>query len=156
MSDDDISRSSMIAKIAVISLFGLMVVVSFMNNPQTISAERPTASPITLIAYQTTDQLLIDVSLANPDKKKLQGTLRLELIGPNKKILSEVDKDIEQSDSTSNHRVEFSRLKATPEKITVRCRFGKDSIEMPFNQVLAVKAHETALSASRELFAGSI
>src|SRR5207249_6684861 len=44
---------------------------------------------------------------------------------------------------------------ATPEKITVRCRFGKDSVEMPLNQVLAVKAHETALSASRELFAGS-
>src|SRR5437763_15038398 len=101
MSSRNPSARPIIARIVVISLLSLAIVGAFMNNPQTISAERPTASTITLIAYQTTDQLLIDVNLANPDKKKLQGILRLELIGPTQRIMGEIDKDIEQTESAA-------------------------------------------------------
>jgi hypothetical protein len=109
-----------------------------------------------LVAFQTTDQLLIEVGLANPEKEKLRGTLHLELIGPNDKILAEFDRDIEQEAPTAGHRFEISSLKAPPEKFTLRCRFGNDTFETPLDQILAVKAHETSLSASREFFAGSM
>jgi hypothetical protein len=111
------------------------------------------------VAYQTSDQLLIDATLADPGKK-LQGTMHLELLmTPNEKsakeqVLASFDKDISQKEATRPHRFEFRGL-ALPAEVIVRCRFGDEKTEMPLAQILAVKAHETSLSAGREFFAGS-
>jgi hypothetical protein len=155
MCNHNFSLRDVIARILVISLFGGAIVASMMNSQQTISAEKPSAPAISLVAFETTDQLLIDVSLANPGKKKLRGIMRLELIGSKDKVLAEFEKDIDQAEPLAGHRFEFSPQSVPPEKIAVRCRFAKETLETPLNNVLAVKAHETALSASREFFAGS-
>src|SRR5262249_30594830 len=53
-------------------------------------------------------------------------------------------------------RFEFTPPKVAADKITVRCRFGKgEPLAVPLHKILLVKAHETALSAGQEFFAGS-
>jgi 5-hydroxyisourate hydrolase-like protein (transthyretin family) len=49
----------------------------------------------------------------------------------------------------------FRRPNLTPEKITVRVKTGKREHAVALNKILLVRAHETTLTASTELFAGS-
>src|SRR5262249_4958238 len=49
----------------------------------------------------------------------------------------------------------FRRPKAAPEKITVRVKAGKQQSQVVLGKVLLQKAHETTLTASTDLFAGS-
>src|SRR5713101_3573384 len=103
MSPKDHSRKSIVARLVAFSFLGLILVGSLMHDQETKSAEQPKTSPITLVAYQTSDQLLIDASLANPQKKKLQGAMHLELIRAARaesvrvQVLSAFEKDVSQT-----------------------------------------------------------
>src|SRR5262245_57558980 len=143
MSSKSSANKSLAARLMVLSLFAMVFMGSIMQNRQTISAEERKTSPITLLAYQTSDQLLVDASLANPGKKKLQGTMHLELVRTPKEksasdqILASFEKDITQTEITAQHRFEFRGLPLPPEVINVRCRFGDEKTEMPLAQILA-------------------
>jgi hypothetical protein len=161
MSSKRPSHKSIATQLTVLSFLAIVCVSSLINSRETKSAEQPKTSLMTLVAYQTSDQLLIDASLANPQKKRLQGTMYLELIRASsaklekEQVLASFEKEVSQTETTAQHRFEFRGLSLPPEVINVRCRFGEDKMETRLAQILVVKAHETSISAGREFFTSS-
>jgi hypothetical protein len=122
---------------------------------QSKSAEAAVLSPQALAGFQTTDKLLVNVTLTKQGEKELQGTLHLEMRGPNGKVFADYEADIRQTDPMSSYPVELPATRLPPDKVTLRCRFGEQQFEVPLSKILVVKAHETALSSSQEFYAGS-
>jgi 5-hydroxyisourate hydrolase-like protein (transthyretin family) len=143
------------ARLGVISIFFLALVGAFMDALQSRPAEAAVLSPQALAGFQTTDKLLVNVSLSNPDEKALEGTLRVEMVAPSGRVLADVEQDVRQVDRVASYSVELPATQLPPEKVTLRCQFGKQKFSVPLNQILVVKAHETAVSSSQEFYAGS-
>src|SRR6266446_3998462 len=104
--------------------------------------------------FQTTEKLVVTVNLP-AQQKKLSGTLRVELVGPDDKVLPEAERDVKPDDAATTQRFEFATPKTPADKVKLRCQFGKEKpVEVPLNQVLLVKAHETTLASGKEFYAG--
>jgi hypothetical protein len=105
--------------------------------------------------FQTTDKLIVTINLP-ARAKKLTGALKIELIGPDDKILAEASREVTASDDAVSQRFEFPSPKIPANKINLRCQFAnEDAVEVPLSQVLLVKAHETTLASGQEFYAGS-
>src|SRR5437899_5064890 len=70
------------ARISVLAIISLSFVGLLVDTLRISSAEAQALSPQSLAGFQTTDKLLVNVTLSNPDEKELKGTLRLEMRGP--------------------------------------------------------------------------
>jgi hypothetical protein len=105
--------------------------------------------------FQTTDKLIVTIAIP-ARAKKLTGALRVELVGPEDEILGEASREVTAGDEATSQRFEFKSTKTPAQKINLRCRFADEpAVEVPLNQVLLVKAHETTLASGQEFYAGS-
>ncbi|HXG08528.1 MAG TPA: MG2 domain-containing protein [Gemmataceae bacterium] len=112
-------------------------------------------SPAGAAVFQTKDKFLITVALPNPEGQDLRGTLRVELIGPNGRSLARDEKEVHQQDQAASYKFELPVVHAPVDQIKLRCEFNRQRIEVPMNQALLAKAHETTLTSGQEFFAGS-
>jgi hypothetical protein len=111
---------------------------------------RPTAG------FQTTERLALTVTLAGVEGAAPRGTLKVELLDAGGKVLADKEQEAQPAAEVTSHRFEFAPTGVAADKITVRCRFdGQKPVEVPLAGILLAKAHETALSAGQEFFAGS-
>lgn len=119
------------------------------------TAEAAALSPQNVAGFQSPEKLVITVGLANPDRRALRGTLRVELLGPDKKPLAQAEKAVTQNEPAESYRFEFPAPAQPPDRLTLRYHFGDRHEEVPLAKVLVVKAHETTLTASQEFHVGS-
>jgi hypothetical protein len=122
-------------------------------TPPAQEAHGAAPAPQTTAGFQTTEKVVLHVELTAPGK----GPLAVELIGPDGKVLARGERPVTPADGTS-HRFQFDPLKVPADRVTVRCRFGDRPVrasEVALGKVLLVKAHETTLVGSRELYAGT-
>jgi hypothetical protein len=139
----------MVAGVAL-TILGLVLLGQHTNQ-----AGAAALSEKTVAGFQTTEKLIVTISLSNPQAKKLQGTLRLELLGPKGQSLVEKKQDVNQTDATASYRFDLPATKTAPDQLTLRCQFGKQQVEVPLSRVLVVKAHETSVASSQQFIAGS-
>jgi uncharacterized protein YfaS (alpha-2-macroglobulin family) len=132
---------------------GLVALVLFW--PATPQAQGAPATPQAVAAFQTTEKLLFNVSLLQDAKSPRAGTLRVELVDADDKVVDRASREVEAAPGVSGHRFEFPAPKMGLDKLFVRCVFEDRRIEVPVKEVLLVKAHETAVSTGKEFFAGS-
>jgi 5-hydroxyisourate hydrolase-like protein (transthyretin family) len=122
------------------------------GGPQARAAP-PTPQPTA--GFQTTECLVLTVSVPATPGGKTRGQLKVELVGQDGKVLAQAERAVETGEEVSSQRFEFAPPKGPADGLTIRCRLGKESAEVPLGKVLLVKAHETALSSGQEFFAGS-
>src|SRR5262245_39555180 len=140
--------------VLAIGIFGAIGL--FKGGPGLSEAQGAVMSAQATAGYQTTDKLLINVTLANSDDdKQLKGTLAAELLDADGKVVARTQRTISQSESSAGHSLEFKAPKQAPEKLKLRCQFGKEQFEVPLAQILLVKAHETTLTVGKEFHANS-
>jgi hypothetical protein len=123
------------------------------TGPQRAAAA--SMAPQSPVGFQTTDKLVLSVTLPKADKPTGAGPLKVQLIDSDGKVIAEEERSVKPGDSPSTHRFEFASPKIPVEKVTLRCRFDKEQMETPLNRVLLVKAHETLLSGGVEFFSGA-
>jgi hypothetical protein len=143
-------RLGLVAGCAVALATGLVVLWQPASQAKAAALSADAAA-----GFQTTDKLLLTINLANPDGKKLHGSLRLELLGPDDKILATDSRDIDQADTAASYRFELRALRVPAGQLTLRCSFNKESFRVPLSKILVVKAHETSLTSCQEFHAGS-
>ncbi|MDW8224042.1 MAG: MG2 domain-containing protein [Gemmatales bacterium] len=111
------------------------------------------------VAYQTADKLLIAVTLEHPQSGKaatpLSGTLKVSLLDKAGQIVATRQSAINQKEFAESYRFEFEKPQAPPHELQLRIEFSKEQLEVPLAKVLLVKAHETAVLASRDWHQGS-
>jgi hypothetical protein len=139
--------------LGVAALAGLIGV--FLLGPATPPAQGAPPTPEVTAGFQTTERLALTVTLPAVEKGNIRGTLVVELLDPDGKILDDARKDVELTDEATSQRFEFPAPKAAADKVTVRCRLDKQEHQVALKKILLVKAHETSLTAGKEFFAGS-
>ncbi len=108
-----------------------------------------------IIGFQTTEKVILRVRLLNSGKEALRGRLHVALTDPKGRVLGDRDKIIDQTEPTTDYRVEIRTFPLAADQITLQCSLGRQQLMVPLSRVLAVKVHETSLTASRELIAGT-
>ncbi len=103
--------------------------------------------------FQTKDQLLLTVHLPAASEGRKEGQVTLKLLAEGKS-LHKTERKITFASEGSSERFELP-APASADKVTVRCTLDNQPVEVPLRNILLIKPHETALSASQELFAGS-
>jgi hypothetical protein len=112
--------------------------------------------PKATAGFQTTEHLTLTVTLPGVSGTAPSGILKVELLDPDGKVLAEKEQDAQPAGDDTSYRFEFLPTKVAADKITVRCSFaGQKPVAVPLSAILLAKAHETALSAGLEFFAGS-
>jgi hypothetical protein len=127
----------------------------FLLGPATPTVHGEPPAPEVTAGFQTTERLTLTVHLPALDKGRQRGTLVVELIGPEDKILDDASKEVELTEAATSQRFEFAAPKVAADKVTIRCRFDKKEHKVELQKILLVKAHETSLTAGKEFFAGS-
>ncbi len=149
------SRSSPLPRYGLlgVALAVLLPAALLLRLPPT--ADAAVLAPGGAAAYQTKDSLRVSVTLAVPPGGKVSDTLRVELIGPNGRVLAAREKKVEQTAASDAHGVEFPAAHLKPDGHKVRCTFGKERFDFDLTKILVVRAHETSLVAGQEFHAGS-
>ena len=142
-------RLGLTAGIALTLLAGSACVM-----PPAGRAAAATLSPDGTAGFQTTEKLLINISLARSDEKGRPGTVRLELVDPDGKVVAREAKDVAAEDAGC--RFELPALKLLPNRLTLHCSLNGEEFRVPLSRVLVVKAHETSLATGQEFHAGSV
>jgi hypothetical protein len=130
------------------------LVALFLVGTTTPPAQAAPLAPEAAAGFQTTEKLILTVNLPG-SPKNTKGTLRVELIGRDDKVLAQDERTVEATDEATTHRFELASPKVAADQITLRCRFGKEETTLPLSKVLLAKAHETVLTSGQEFFAGS-
>ncbi len=112
-------------------------------------APQPTAG------FQTTERLVLTVTVPATPGGRTRGPLKVEIVDRKGQVVGEAEREVETGAEALTERFELAPPKGPADGLTVRCRFGKESAEVPMSKVLLAKAHETALSSGQEFFAGS-
>src|SRR5262245_29683206 len=128
-----------------VTLIGLLLFVA------TGAESSPTKPPEATAAYQTTERLTLAVTVPPSEKAR---ALTVELLDPRGAILANASHTF-RSGAATRARVMFDRVRAKPDQVTVRCRLDGQTSTVGLATILLARAHETALSASTEYFAGS-
>jgi hypothetical protein len=132
------------------------VVALLLVGPGGPQAQAAPPEPKATAGFQTTERLALTVTLPAVSGDVAKGALKVELLDPEGKILAEKEEEAQPGAEDTSHRFEFPAIKVAADKITVRCRFaGQKPVMVPLAAILLAKAHETALSAGQEFFAGS-
>jgi hypothetical protein len=143
------ARLGLVAGVTLL-VFGLVLVFQ-----QASQADAAVLSSQAVAGFQTTEKLKITLSLANPKDQELKGNLQIELLGPDGQSLGQAEQEVRQRESAAGYSFDLPATKLPPSKLTLRCRFGKEKVDVPLSRILVVKAHETALTSSQEFYAGS-
>src|SRR5262249_2356940 len=70
--------------------------------------------------FQTTEKLVVTINLPGAADKKRSGTLRVELIGPEGKVLATSEQEVKSTDAVASQRFEFTPPKLAADKVTLR------------------------------------
>jgi hypothetical protein len=105
-------------------------------------------------AFLTKDKLLVAVMLTNPESRRLQGRLRLEILGSDGQTLVDEQQPVRPKDGTGSYRFELRAPQLPIAQLHLRCRFQEQQFTVPLSRVVLVKGHETALSTGQEFVAG--
>jgi 5-hydroxyisourate hydrolase-like protein (transthyretin family) len=136
--------------------FAALPVVALLVHEPAPAEAAAILSPEAAAVHKTKDnKFWVAVSLTNPGDKKLQGTLKVELLDKDGQSLATEEKPVEQTEKTANYRFELPAGKGDTEGLKLRYSFGKEQVEAELSKILLAKAHETALATSPELYAGS-
>jgi hypothetical protein len=130
------------------ALVGLMLVA-----PPGQQAQGADPAPQATAGFQSIRGVVVTVNL--PGGKRVERPLSVELVGPRGKVLARLKRTVERTSTASTHRFNFPNPKLPAGQVRVRCSFGDRPAEVALSKILLVKAHETSLTASPELFAGS-
>ncbi len=137
---------------AAVSVAVVALLLVDRTGPQAQGATVPRATA----GFQTTERLALTVTLPGVEGSAPRGTLKVELLDAAGKVLAEAEQEAQPGADVTSHRFEFAPTRVAADKITVRCRFaGQKPVETSLAGILLAKAHETALSAGAEFFAGS-
>ncbi len=140
---------------APLAVSAAAVAVLLLAGPPIPQAQAAALTPEAAAGFQTTDKLVLTIQLPPSQKPQPADKLRVELIGPDGKVLDSGEQQVQPGDAPTTHRFELLSPKTPAEKVTLRCTFGKEKMETPLDKVLLVKAHETALSGGQEFYAGA-
>ncbi len=133
-----------------------LVAALLLVGPGGPRAQAAPPEPKATAGFQTTERLTLTVTLPAVSGDVARGVLKVELLDPDGKVLAEKEQDAQPAGEDVSHRFEFPPTKVAADKITVRCRFADQKpVAVPLSGILLAKAHETALSAGQEFFAGS-
>jgi 5-hydroxyisourate hydrolase-like protein (transthyretin family) len=132
------------------SLFGVLLL-----GPTIQPARGEPPAPEVTAAFQTTERLILTVNLPALEKADSQGSLIVELVGPDGKVLDSARKVVKEAEETTSYRFEFAGPKLASDRVKARCRLNDRKREVELKKILLVKAHETSLSVGKEFFAGS-
>src|SRR3954463_925642 len=116
-------------------------------------SEARAADPKATAGFQTVDDLVLAVELPALAKGK-RPDLTLELLDRDGKVVETQTPKLPGNEAASL-RVAFKRPKEKLDHLKVRLTSGKKTSEVTIGSILRSKAHETTVSASSELFAGS-
>lgn len=116
-------------------------------------SEARAAEPRATAGFQTTEELILAVDLPALDKGT-RPTLTLELLDRNDKVIATQTPKLPGNEAASL-RVAFERPKEKLDHLKVRLTSGKKASLVTIGDVLLTKAHETTVSASNEVYAGS-
>jgi hypothetical protein len=132
------------------------LVALLLLGPPGSQAQGAAPKPEATAGFQTTEHLTLTVALSGSEKPGRRGTLAVELLDADGKVIEHASEDVQPEAEATSHRFQFAALKAPADKITVRCRFADQKpVEAPLVKLLLVKAHETALSTGEEFIAGT-
>jgi hypothetical protein len=112
-------------------------------------------SPQATAGFQTTEKLVLTVQMPAVEGAQAAHKLTVELLDTDSKVLDSSEREVRPEAEATSHRFEFAAPRGSADKITVRCRFASQTVEVPLGKILLAKAHETALSTGQEFFAGS-
>ncbi|MFO0844738.1 MAG: MG2 domain-containing protein [Gemmataceae bacterium] len=135
------SRTSLVAGVALSAALLLTAAPEKAPGPQL----KATA------AYQTTERLNVTLDVPASTKARV---LTVELVDNHGKSLSLLGPVLPAGGATQT-TVTFAKVKAKPADLTVRAKLDGPPTETPLDKILLVRAHETAVTASAEFFAGS-
>jgi hypothetical protein len=137
--------------LGILVVLGGTIAGLFILSPQ----EAPAAglSPESAAGFQTTDKLVLTVNV--PKLPRDEANLTVQVRDADGKVVVEGKRVVKSTDGESGQRFEFSAPKGGTDKLTLHCRLDREEFKVPLSKVLLVKAHETALSAGQEYFAGS-
>jgi hypothetical protein len=164
LGDHTVRWSSIWLRLGIVAgactlLMGAIVLVGaifLLTQPASQAAPPPVTLSAPAAAVDKSDgQVRLLVRLQNSEEKPVQGTLHLELLGPDGKSLAKADQDVDQAKETDTYRVAFPAQKVRADQLTVRARFHKDECEVGLGKILLPKGHETTLASSQEFQTGS-
>jgi uncharacterized protein YfaS (alpha-2-macroglobulin family) len=136
------------------TVVALVVTLVLVLSPSQ-QAQAASSMPAAAAGFQDKDKLLITVNLPAVADGRTEGSLTLELLTADGRVLDKTTQTVALSATSSSQRVELSLHETSADKVTVRCTLDKESVKAPLSQILLVKAHETALSSNQEFYAGS-
>jgi hypothetical protein len=139
----------------VLGVIAAVMGLAFMvERPKQAEAAVLTAE--TAGVFKTKDKLLVTIGVSNPDEKDVRGTLKVELIDPKGKPISEAEQKVQLGDKAASFRFELPLTKLPADQVTLRCLFeGKQQFEAKMSELYLAKAHETVLSSGQEFCSGS-
>ena len=141
---------------ALACAFAALPVVALLVHEPAPAEAAAILSPQAAAVQKTKDNTFwVAVSLSNPGDKKLQGTLKVELLDKDGRSLAAEEKAVDQADKTADYRFELPAGNGDAEGLQLRYSFGKEKVETELSKILLAKAHETTLATSPELYAGS-
>jgi hypothetical protein len=129
-----------------LAFVGLALVVPTGPSASAADAAKATAG------YQTTERLVLEVAVPPAEAGQ---TLLVELVGPDKKVIDKASRKVAPGRTETSQRFEFTTPKVVKGKVSVRTSVGGRSTEVALHRILLAKAHETSLTGSATLFAGS-
>ncbi len=124
----------------------LMAAVALLGGPTPSQAEAKLVA-----AYQTTDIIKLTISVPASTKSRV---VTVELLDATGKSLSRLAPVLPAGPATQT-TLELPNIKGNLQEYKVRLTMSGTSSDTPLNKLLLVRAHETALTASTEYYAGS-
>lgn len=159
MHDATKTRLVLAARAGMVVAMGALIIAGAFWLLQSPPVQAGVLSVDGAAAFQTSEKLLVAVTIENPQAGKVQaplaGTLKVSLLDSANQVLSTQQLAVKQTDLAESYRFEFPRPQQAAGDLQLRVEFGKEQIVVPLSKVLLVKAHETAVLASKEWHAGS-
>ena len=117
--------------------------------------ELPPLAQTTAAVLKTDGNYVLTVGRASPAARNLEGTLFIELVGPDDRVVADARRELHATAQPSSERISMAVPDVTADKLQLRLSCGTDRYAMPLTNVLVAKGHETSLSAGQEFHAGS-
>jgi 5-hydroxyisourate hydrolase-like protein (transthyretin family) len=133
----------------------LPIVVLLVNEPAPAEAAPVLTAEAAAVQKTKDNKFWVAVTLTNAGDKKLEGTLRVELLDKDGKSLAEEKKAVAQKDKSSNYYFELPADDRDLDGLKLRYSFGKEKFETELSTIPLAKAHETSIATSPELYSGS-
>ncbi len=131
----------------------LLVTALVLAGREAGRAEPVALSPQAAAVIPAQGKLHVTVDLAKT-VRPAAGRLRVELLGPKGDVLTWANAEPDKG-RLAHYRCEVTAPRVETDRLTLRCRLGRQAFTVPVRQVLLARAHETTLSAGQDFHAGS-